>query len=177
MGSNLRSTVGMETPGPLLTYSQLQQQLKVEFSRARRYGFPIACLILEVDRLEHLRDLYGNAAREEIVREVVKVARGQTRASDCIGTRAHRLILILPHTDGVGATQIAERMRRRVAELPFEVSDKSFSLGVSMGIVASVDHEQVIFYDTLLKKAEQALEQALRLGGNRTEVLSLIPVE
>ena len=45
--------------GSLLMYPQLQNVLRIEFARARRYDYPLSCIALAVDRLENLSDLYG----------------------------------------------------------------------------------------------------------------------
>jgi diguanylate cyclase (GGDEF)-like protein len=163
--------------GSILSYAEVTHQLKIEFGRARRHKFPLSCVMLQVDRLEHLRDLYGNASRDRILLEVQKVVRGQLRGSDCLGATTDRLILVLPHSDAGGVLQIAERLRRKIAALPFEVSDRAFSFSVSIGIASSTDGEDVIFADALLKKAEEALGRARDLGGNGTEVASFQGVE
>ena len=43
----------------LFSLAQIQHLMRVEFNRAQRYGYAISCLIIAVDRLGHLRDMYG----------------------------------------------------------------------------------------------------------------------
>ena len=72
----------------LFSLTQIQHLMRVEFNRAQRYDYPIVCLMISVDRLGHLRDLYGYEAKEEIIDEVVALLKAQTRSSDFLGRMA-----------------------------------------------------------------------------------------
>ncbi len=152
----------------LLTYTQLQNLLRIEFARARRYGYPLACLTLQVDRLDHLRDLYGVAAKREILESVVKLVQGQTRTSDAVASYADRVTLLLPHTDNEGANIIGARLMQKAGELAFRAGDRELAITVSVGI-ATFSERGSIFYDSVLKNAEQALARIVAAGGNGVE--------
>lgn len=155
----------MDPPSVTLTYPQLQNLLRVEFARARRYDYPLCCMAVQVDRLDHLRDLYGSKAREMILSKVLKVVQGQSRASDAVGWTGDRIVVVLPHTDVDGARVVADRIRRKVGELPFEVNDRHLEVTISLGLAAFTDPD-TIFFDALLKDAEKALADAMQRGGN-----------
>src|SRR6185295_7447997 len=104
----------MDGLGALLTYPQLQNTLRIEFARARRYSYPLCCLVLQVDGLDRIRDLHGSAPRDQALAHVVKLIQAQTRASDSIALFHDRLAAILPHTDAAGAHAFAERIREQV---------------------------------------------------------------
>ena len=72
----------------LFSLAQIQHLMRVEFNRAQRYSYAVSCIILAVDRLGHLRDLYGYDAKEEILGSVVDLLKRETRASDFLGRMA-----------------------------------------------------------------------------------------
>ena len=151
-------------PAPL-TYPQLQNLLRIEFARARRYELPLSCLAVQIDRLEHLRDLYGSGARELILGQVMRIVQGQTRVCDAMGRSGDRMVVVLPHTDAEGARVIGERLLKKVQSLSFEVAQRSLEVTVSVGISSYTDPD-MIFFDALLKDAEQAVLEATGAGGN-----------
>ena len=50
--------------GSPFSQSQILHLMKTEFARARRYGFPVSCMLVQVDRLDALVDLHGGALRD-----------------------------------------------------------------------------------------------------------------
>ena len=49
--------------GALFSQAQILHLMKNEFARSRRYGLPLGCIVLQVDRLPQLVDLYGAELR------------------------------------------------------------------------------------------------------------------
>jgi diguanylate cyclase (GGDEF)-like protein len=156
---------------PLLTYPQLQNALKTEFARARRYSYPLCCLAIHVDGLDRIRDVHGSAPRDQILARVVLLLQTQTRASDSVGLFHDRIALILPHTDVSGAQSLAERIREKVRAEVFRVGAKELRLTLSLGLSVFAERT-TIFYDSILKTAESALQAAVAAGGDRLEIAS-----
>ena len=99
---------------PLLTYSQMLNLLRVEFARARRYGAPLSCLVLQLDRLDALSSTHGEPFRQAAQRELVALAQDETRLCDAVAFYDERLALILPHTDAEGVEVLGRRLMERV---------------------------------------------------------------
>jgi diguanylate cyclase (GGDEF)-like protein len=156
---------------PLLTYPQLQNALKTEFARARRYSYPLCCLALHVDGLDRIRDVHGSVLRDQILARIVLLLQTQTRASDSVGLFHDRIALILPHTDVAGARALAERIRAKVKAEPFKVGAKELRLSLSQGL-SSYAERTTIFFDSIMKTAESALQVAIAAGGDRLEIAS-----
>ena len=57
----------------LFSLAQIQHLIRVEFHRAQRYGYPLSCLMVGVDRLNQLRDLYGYDSKEAVLEEVIEI--------------------------------------------------------------------------------------------------------
>lgn len=158
----------------LFSYAQILHLLKIEFSRARRYGYPLTCCLFQIDRLENLKDLYGYKVRDKIEESVVSIVHQLTRSSDFLGKIGERMIMILPHTDGEGVRVLMERVRQRVKEFAFEVDSRPVQVTVSAGIATYKDRN-TLFFDSIIKNAETALGQILSRGGNGVAVHSVTP--
>jgi diguanylate cyclase (GGDEF)-like protein len=143
--------------------------LKNEFERARRYGFPLTALLLEVDRFSRLVDLHGSGLRDAVRSGLGRMLGRRLRASDHVGAAAEdRILIVLPHSDTAGARAAAKRLREEFARLEVEAGGHRLPLTLSVGIAG--DDAEALFYETILNRAEAALERAAAAGGDRCEV-------
>ena len=69
----------------LFTPEEIRTLMRGEFDRAQRYRFPIVCMMVGVDRIESLSDLYGYDSKRDILNSVSDLLKGVTRASDFLG--------------------------------------------------------------------------------------------
>jgi len=160
---------GMETP--VMNRAGIMGVLKVEFSRARRYNCPLTAVLVQIDRFEYLRDLYGLEIAHSISDSVIRMINNNTRLSDFLGKLGERFLLIMPHTDAQGAVVTANRICKKLTNLDFDVSGKQIKVTLSIGI-ADNSGEESIFYDSIFKRAESALKNIISQGGDGVEVHS-----
>src|SRR6185295_5320609 len=100
-----------QSEGGLFTAEEIARLMESEYQRALRYGHPLALLLVEIDRLESLHDLYGVESEKRILRAVAELLRSSTRASDVLGSlRDDHLLLVLPHATAAGAATLARRL-------------------------------------------------------------------
>lgn len=152
----------------LFSLSQIQHLMRVEFNRAQRYNYPIVCMMVGVDRLGHLRDLYGYEAKEEIVDAVVGLLKDETRTSDFLGRMADdRLLAVIPHTPPKGAEVLASRILAGARGLDFDNEGRTIQITLSIGASYSEGQVSTLFFDSMLVAAEDALSAAQRAGGGR----------
>lgn len=153
----------------LLTYAQFQHALRIEFGRARRYDFPLCCIILMPDGIEAIRECHGVAARDMVLSRSVDRLQKQARASDLLGHYQDRLALLLPHATLDGARAVAERFQNVIRGERFSFDGVSRTLTASAG-VAVLESRTTLFFDSLFKSAELALSHAVAAGGNQVVV-------
>jgi diguanylate cyclase (GGDEF)-like protein len=152
--------------------TQIFHLMKTEFARARRYGYPLACVVVQVDRLQSLIDLHGAELRDAVRSALVQIVAERARDSDHLGLLADdRYVLLLPHTKAAGACVLAERVRKTFGELDVRVRGNALLLGLSCG-VASAEGDETLFFDSLLSQAEVAADWSREAGGNQTTVFS-----
>ena len=154
----------------LFSLAQIQHLMRVEFNRAQRYGYAISCLIIAVDRLGHLRDMYGYDSKEEIVDTVIRLLKAETRSSDFLGRMADdRLLAVVPHTDAGGIDIMSARLLDAARQLEFISEGRQIRVTLSLG--GSHDPggtaERTLFFDALLEGADEGMEEAVATGGNR----------
>ena len=152
--------------------------------RDRRYGYPISCLMIAVDRLGHLRDMYGYEAKEEIVEAVVELLKGATRSSDFLGRMADdRLLAVVPHTGRPGLEFMCERILAAARKLGFENQGRTIEISISIGasydglessetVAGSPEPDRTMFFDALLQSAEEGLMEAIEDGGGKVSYFS-----
>jgi len=165
-----------QSEGGLFSREEIRRLMEIEFSRSQRYGYPLTLLLVEVDRLESLHDLYGVESKARIVSSVISLLRSSTRASDVLGClEDERLLMLFPHTHRSEAATIARRLLSGCHELEFRGDGRSLRASLSIGSAQRV--EESAFPDALAA-AERALAAALQVGGDRlVEYESLAPKE
>ena len=153
--------------GGLFSVTQIRHLMRVEFSRAQRYDYALTCLLIAVDRLGHLRDLYGYDAKEAILDDLVGLLEEETRSCDFLGRLVDdRLMAVLPHTDVDGARITADRLLKGARSLPFEADGRPIRVSISIG-GSCFEKENTLFFDALVEASEAALLDAADAGGDR----------
>jgi diguanylate cyclase (GGDEF)-like protein len=152
----------------------LMERLEIETARAIRYDQPMTLILLDVDRMTHVNETYGQEMGDAVLKQVAEVVQDQIRQSDVAGRYVSEEFLVLcPSTDRASAQFLAERLRRRVAELSFTHEDEEFGVTISVGLV-TVDGQNEFDVEAIIQAAEQALESAKTGGMNRVRVLEVI---
>ena len=158
------SEQGLFSPG------EIQHLMGIEYERAVRYEYPVALLLIEVDRLEYLHDLYGYDSKEEILQAVITLLRNMTRASDLLGCmRDDRIMAVLPHTTKEGMLSLGARLLRGCRELEFASNGRTLRATLSIGLSISERGQEPDFAG-FVARAEEAVGQALAAGGDRCTI-------
>lgn len=151
----------------------LEEQLTREHSTARRSQRDLGVLLLDIDHFKRVNDTYGHAAGDRVLCEFANRMTSQLRAGDVAGRwGGEEFLVILPSTDLPGALHVAERIRARVAESPFDTSDTdgpAISVTVSGGCVV----DPMGTPDDLVSAADDGLYAAKDAGRNRIIVASV----
>jgi diguanylate cyclase (GGDEF)-like protein len=152
----------------LFSQAQILHLMKNEFARARRHQLPMGCVVLQVDRLSQLADLYGLELRQTLRSTIARLVREKTRGSDLLGaTTDDRYVLVLPHTNLEQTRIVADRLHQLFQDVEVGVDGRPLALTLSVGVSAYGDQKSTLFFDTLLQQAESAAEFAARAGGDR----------
>lgn len=141
------------------------QMAEREWARSRRYGEDGALLLIDADQFKTLKASHGNACCDALLRELTRLVTQSLRQPDLLARYgAATLIVFLPNTDPLGALDVAERMRERVAGHTLRWHDGGVSTTLSVG-AASVGAAHLTV-ETLLQDALVALQVARDAGRN-----------
>lgn len=152
----------------LFSPAQIQHLMRVEFERAQRYQYPVVLLLIAVDRLAQLQDLYGSELRDSVLRALTSQLRSTSRASDIMGCLIDdRLLVLVPHTPAEGAAVLAKRILDGVRSVNFESAGRPTRVTVSIGGAHNQQRRSELAFDTMLEVAEGGLKVATESGGNR----------
>lgn len=150
---------------------QLMSDLSLEMKRAKRYGTPLALILLDVDHFKKYNDTHGHPAGDEVLRQVARLLTMNVRAFDKVARYGgEEFVVILPQTDLQGAAAAAEKLRRAIEEHPFlgEETQPGGKVTVSLGVAGFPEHAGSV--DELLEQADQAMYRAKAAGRNRVTV-------
>lgn len=136
-----------------------------EWARCRRYDMGAAMVMLDVDHFKRVNDLHGHLAGDLMLREIARAAGETLRHADFLGRfGGEEFIVFLPHTDVLGALDVAERIRERVAAIKLEWRGQQISTTVSLGVATlGIEHDTV---GALIADADRALYAAKDAGRN-----------
>jgi diguanylate cyclase len=136
-----------------------------EWARCRRYDMGAAMVMLDVDHFKRVNDLNGHLAGDLMLREIARAAGETLRHADILGRfGGEEFIVFLPHTDTLGALDVAERIRERVAGIKLEWRGQQIATTVSLGVATlGISHDTV---GALIADADRALYTAKDAGRN-----------
>jgi diguanylate cyclase (GGDEF)-like protein len=154
----------------LANRGRFMELAEAEEARAARYGNPFAVLLLDVDHFKSINDRHGHKAGDAVLRALGAILRKTLREVDIIGRiGGEEFAALLPETDAIRAPEVAERVRRAIADSEMPAGDgEPLHVTVSIGVVAT--KENVGSIDKLLGQADTALYLAKNSGRNRVSV-------
>lgn len=138
-------------------------------ANARRHGYPIAVLFVDLDRFKDVNDEHGHYAGDLLLAEIAARLRGVLRAGDTVGRLGgDEFAVLLPHVaDPAEAEGVARRILG-VVDCPVTAIDHVLHLSASVGIAISSRGAET--FDELLRRADGAMYRAKRHGRARFEI-------
>jgi diguanylate cyclase (GGDEF)-like protein len=138
--------------------------LAQELERAKRFGRPLAVLMIDVDHLRAVNTAHGHLAGDRVLKDVADALGRATREYD-IAARfgGDEFCVLLPETELDGALIVAERIRSLVESMAGEPR-----ITVSVGVAAQQGGEQTP--EDLIGLADRAAYRAKFSGRNSVAV-------
>lgn len=151
----------------------IDRRLLEEIARARRQGYPIAFMYLDIDHFKRVNDSVGHQGGDEVLREVAGRIKAELRLSDALARfGGEEFVVLLIDADLDSAAFVAERIRASVAATMIALSPETrLSVTVSIGVACLHDSDHDLAPDAvaraLVAQADAALYQAKAAGRNR----------
>jgi diguanylate cyclase len=143
-----------------------EEQFIMEYKRDKRSKSPSALIMIDIDNLKKVNDVYGHLAGDEVIKALASVIKKATRETDIAGRYGgEEFAIILPDTPIANVEFVAERIRRLVEKYTVVYDEINIKFTISLGI-AGFKHSQ-IDSTQWLDAADKALYQAKNSGKNR----------
>ena len=151
----------------LLNRREFDRIMAEEAERSRRFGHPLALVMVDIDHFKAVNDTHGHLAGDAVLREVAKTLTAQLRTVDRVARiGGEEFALVLVQTGRSAATEVAQRVVKAVAASPVIIeSGVSLRLTISAGL--AVLPEDVSWLELLIGAADRSLYAAKRGGRNR----------
>lgn len=141
---------------------KFDDELPLEVDRARRHGYPLSLIMLDLDHFKEYNDTLGHEAGDRVLRDLGVLFNQSLRQADIFyRLGGEEFVVLMPGLDKEEVAAAAERMRCLVEAHPL---DKSIPVTASFG-VATLDGKES--GDNLLARADAAMYRAKRGGRNR----------
>jgi diguanylate cyclase (GGDEF)-like protein len=152
--------------------NSILEMLGRELSRATRENGSLGVVIVDLDHFKEVNDEYGHLAGDAVLREAARRLQGGIRQYDSLGRYGgEEFLILLPGCDETSSFNQAERLRKQLGQVEMSLNEASLRVTASFGVTTAVCGQDWA-PESLIRKADQALYLAKKLGRNRVEFLS-----
>jgi diguanylate cyclase (GGDEF)-like protein/putative nucleotidyltransferase with HDIG domain len=143
-------------------------ELREELARAGRFDRPMSVIMADLDLLRDINNSYGHLAGDAVLKGIADIFRTQLRPYD-VPARfgGEEFAILLPETSSETALEIAERIRRAVAEHLFEVETSSDPIRATVSLGVAGYPKDGTDPNELIHQADLAVYRAKLQGRNR----------
>jgi diguanylate cyclase (GGDEF)-like protein len=145
-----------------------------ELRRAERFKTEFTLLFIDLDGFKPINDQYGHLAGSHVLRQVAQLIRETVREVDIpIRFGGDEFIVILIGASCEMGVMVAERVRGRICDHPFQISETvTAHVTCSIGVASYPQHGQD--KTTLTRIADESMYDSKKMGKNRVTVTSIL---
>jgi diguanylate cyclase (GGDEF)-like protein len=112
----------------LLNRREFDRIMAEEAERCRRFGQPLALVMVDIDHFKAVNDTHGHQAGDAVLRAIAKTLTGQLRTVDRVARiGGEEFALVLMQTGRSAATEVAQRVVEAVAASPVVIESGASS--------------------------------------------------
>ena len=153
----------------LVNRREFEQRLERVLDTATSENTENALCYLDLDQFKVINDTCGHIAGDELLRQVATLLQDNVRQRDTLARLGgDEFGVLMEHCSLEQAQRVANKLRKKVSEFRFVWAQKSFGVGVSIGIVSIDQTSENIF--AVMNAADSACYTAKYKGRNRVHV-------
>lgn len=159
----LHRRVDTDSSTGLVNHGRILKLLEQELTKTPER--PVSVIIADVDRFKSINDTHGHVVGDKVLQGITGRLRSAARRGDVIGRYGgDEFLIVLKNTETKTALRVAERMRARLKDQPFDFAGHSIHVTLSAGVsTARADDNS----ESLIESADAALYRAKRAGRDR----------
>ncbi len=156
-------------PNRRALFSRLEQ----EATRAARYGDALTVLMIDLDHFKSVNDTHGHLVGDVVLRGVALVLNKSVRKADSVARYGgEEFCVVLPRLAKAEALEVAEKLRRAVAQTPIAAKPGEPPLHVTLSVGIASYPQDATDVIALLERADEALYEAKRGGRDRVSAVA-----
>ncbi len=145
----------------------MEENLRILASGAKRHGYPITVLVIDVDHFKTVNDAWGHRQGDVVLQAVSERLRRALRVEDVLGRwGGEEFLVLLPHTNADAAAVLAERLRAEVSTTPITAETGTLTVTISIGGASAErpgDHDLLQLADHELYAAKDDGRDCVRI--------------
>jgi diguanylate cyclase (GGDEF)-like protein len=169
--SKFRSDLVKDSETDYLTQLPNRSFIHWKYSQLYKKYDHVSVVMADIDNFKILNDTYGHLFGDDVLKVIATKLSENLRSIDLVGRwGGEEFILILPDTNAMQAQEVINRIRKKIANIPFTPSstNKECNVTVSFGISNSSLANTTL--EEILAKADQALYNAKANGRNQVVI-------
>jgi len=145
-----------------------QQRVEQEIHRIERYGGSLSLMVCDIDLFKRINDNYGHLAGDKVLKIIAKSLQRNLRDSDFIARfGGEEFVALMPETSAKEAKLVAEKLRKKVEESPFNFKKEPVQITISFGISEFAKGESI---EDVFARADKALYKSKENGRNQVQL-------
>ena len=142
-----------------------QQRIEQETHRIERYGGSLSLMMCDIDLFKRINDNYGHLAGDKVLKIIARSLQSNLRDSDFIARfGGEEFIVLMPETSAEEAKFVADKLRKKIEESPFNFKKEPVQITISFGISEFSQGESL---EEVFQRADKALYKAKENGRNQ----------
>jgi diguanylate cyclase (GGDEF)-like protein len=146
------------------------ESAQVQEKQLKRKKSSYIVLMIDIDHFKNINDSYGHAMGDVAIIYIADILKENLREYDIVGRiGGEEFAMMLPDCKLDVAINIAERLRKRIADSKITFQNNAINLTVSIGLTSLNSKDKD--FNQVLQRADEALYQAKESGRNKVVTL------
>ncbi len=146
----------------------IESILLQEIGRGKRYKYPLAIFMIDLDQFKEINDSFGHDVGDTILKQFVTLFKDHLRQTDIFARwGGDEFIAVLPHTNRQEARLLANRCLKLVRAANYS---NNIALRISIGATTILETDTP---QSLVNRADEALYYVKKHGKNSYHFLSI----
>ena len=140
--------------------------LEKYFNIAKRENLPLSVMIIDIDNFKEINKNFTHEVGDKILKNIGKVLKKEVRGMDVVGRFGGDEFIVAGFSKQNDFLKLANRIQNKIKN--HLINGYNIQISTSIGISEFKSSDN---FDTLIKRAEEAIFLAKQKGGNRVDYL------